>query len=417
MRVLVLGGGVIGVATAYYLERAGATVTVIDRQAEPAGETSFANAGLIAPTHAYAWASPRAPGTLLRSLWRDDTALRLKPRLDPGLMRWGLRFLAECSAARNRANTLNKLRLCLYSLACLERLRGDEGLAYEQTTKGALYLYRDAGHMAVALENARLLREHGADIDVVDAARCVAIEPALAGIAGRLAGALYAPKDESGDCRLFTKKLAARCAGLGTSFRWGTTVRGFEASGDRVIAAITDLGRVEADAFVLALGSYSPLVARSVGLRLPIHPVKGYSLTFPIVDAARAPTVPGVDEHALVAFSRLGDRLRLTATAEFTGYDTTHRPRDFAVMLRAVRELFPGAADYDRPERWACLRPMTPDGPPIMGRAGKANLWLNTGHGHIGWTMAAGSGRVVADQVMGREPEIDLTGLVPDGRL
>lgn len=416
MHVVVLGAGVIGVATAYYLARGGSAVTVIDRQDAPARETSYANAGLIAPTHAYAWASPRAPGILLRSLWRDDTALRLKPRLDPALMRWGLRFLANCTAERNRANTLTKLRLCLYSQACLERLRADEGLAYDQITKGALYLYRDAGHLRVAEANARMLRDHGAVIEAVDAARCVAIEPALAGVAGRLAGALHAPRDESGDCRLFTQALADRCAALGVAFRWGETVRRLDTSAGRVAAAVTDRGRVTADAFVLALGSYSPGIARGAGSRLPIHPVKGYSLTFPILDAARAPTVPGVDEHTLVAFSRLGDRLRVTATAEFTGYDTGHRSADFAVMLRSARELFPGAADYERPERWACLRPMTPDGPPMMGRARAANLWFNTGHGHIGWTMAAGSGRIVADLVLGRAPEIDMAGLTPEGR-
>ncbi len=416
MRVVVLGAGVIGVATAYYLAKGGAQVTVVDRQGEAAGETSYANAGLIAPTHAYAWASPRAPGILLASLWRDDTALRLKPRFDPALVRWGLGFLANCTAARNRANTLNKLRLCLYSRECLVQLRAAEGLGYDQATRGALYLYRDAAHLAVGLANARLLQDHGATIEAIDVERLAALEPALAHMNGRLSGALYAAEDESGDCRLFSLALAERCRALGVAFRWNETVRSLAAEGERVRGVVTDRDRIEGDAFVLALGSYSPRVARSVGLGLPIYPVKGYSLTFPIRDTRAAPVIPGVDEKYLVAYARLGDRLRVTATAEFAGYDTGHRPRDFAVMTRVARELFPDAADTERPEYWACLRPMTPDGPPIMGRTRHANLWLNTGHGHIGWTMAAGSGRIVADLISGRKPEIDLTGLTLEGR-
>ncbi|MGH6717733.1 MAG: FAD-dependent oxidoreductase, partial [Alphaproteobacteria bacterium] len=227
---------------------------------------------------------------------------------------------------------------------------------------------------------------------------------------------LYAADDESGDCRLFSLALAERCRALGVTFRFNETVRALAAEGDRVHAAVTDRGRIDGDGFVLALGSFSPQVARTVGHSLPIYPVKGYSLTFPIRDARAAPAIPGVDEHNLVAYARLGDRLRVTATAEFAGYDTSHRPRDFAVMTRVVRDLFPDAADYDRPDYWACLRPMTPDGPPIMGRARHANLWLNTGHGHIGWTMAAGSGRIVADLMQGKVPEIDLDGLTLERR-
>jgi D-amino-acid dehydrogenase len=226
-----------------------------------------------------------------------------------------------------------------------------------------------------------------------------------------MAGALYAPDDESGDCHLFSRRLAEAARGLGATILTATTVTGLRAEGDRIVAARTDRGEVAGDAFVLALGSHSPAVARTAGLKLPIYPVKGYSLTCRVTDPARAPALPGVDERNLVAFARLGDRLRLTATAEFAGYDTGHRPRDFRVMLQVARELFPGAADYERVERWACLRPMTPDGPPILGPARHRNLWLNTGHGHIGWTMAAGSARAVADLVLGRKPALDLAGL------
>lgn len=411
---IVLGAGVIGVTTAYYLAKAGRAVTVIDRQSEPAAETSFANAGLIAPGHSYAWASPRAPMILLKSLWRDDTALRFRLKLDPVMWRWGLKFLANCTAERNMANTLVKLRLCRYSRERLIELREAEGIAYDQIAKGCIYLYRDPAHFEIGRRAMATLAAQGYPFEAIDARRCVELDPALAPAKDRFAGAIYAPQDESGDCRAFTQALAGICERLGVRFRYGTTVTGLDATGGRIGAVVTDQGPIAADAVVVALGSYAPQIARKVGIRLPVYPVKGYSLTLPLKDAGAAPTIGGVDEGYLVAFARMGERLRLTATADFAGYDTSHEPGHFATMLKVARELFPEAAHYDRPSYWACLRPMTPDGPPILGKTPIANLYLNTGSGHMGWTMACGSARLVTDLMLGRKPELPLEGMTLD---
>lgn len=414
MKTIVMGAGVVGITAAYYLAKAGCEVTVLDRQPGAARETSFANAGIIAPGHANAWASPRAPMILLKSLVRDDTALRFKLTADPRMWAWSLRFLANCTAERNRVNTLRKFHLCLYAREALIALRDETGIGYDACAKGALYLYRDAAHLLTGVQAMQRLAEHGLPYERVDRERCAELEPALGPVKDRIVGGIYCPMDESGDCHLFSANLAGLCERLGVAFRYGTTVQGLRAEGEHITAVVTDRGELSADAYVLSLGSYSPQVARTVGLKLPIYPIKGYSLTVPVDGRNLAPTLPLVDEHYLVACARFGDRLRLTATAEFAGYDTSFAPKDFAPMLRVARELFPDGGDYDRPDYWACLRPMTPDGPPILGRARHRNLYLNTGHGHIGWTMACGTGRLTADLVTGRQAELDLTGLTLD---
>ena len=414
MKNIVMGGGVIGIATAWYLAQAGHEVTVIDRRDGVGRETSFANAGLIAPGHSYAWASPRAPMMLLRSLFGADTALRFRLRADLRMWAWGLRFLVNCTAARNRANTIVKVTLCNYSREALGDLRKQTGISYDETTKGALYLYRDKEHLETGLANMQLLNDHGVDLKQLDADGVAALEPALVHFKSKLAGAIYAPKDESGDAFVFTERLAEMSRTRGVAFQLGTTIRGIAASGDRIDGVLTDKGKVTGDNYVLALGSYSPLAARGLSLKLPIYPVKGYSVTMPTGGFDGAPTIGGVDERHLVAFCRLGDKFRLTATADFAGYDTDYEAKDFAVMLRIARELFPNAGAFDRPSYFACLRPMTPDGPPIIGGTRYKNLWLNTGHGHMGWTMACGSGRIVADLIGGKKPEIDISGFRPD---
>ncbi|HEX4569841.1 MAG TPA: D-amino acid dehydrogenase [Dongiaceae bacterium] len=415
MRVVVLGSGVVGVTTAYYLAADGHETVVIDRQPKAGLETSYANAGLIAPGHVYSWASPRAPKILLQSLWRSDAALKFRLKADPRLWLWSLRFLANCTAARNRANTLRKLSLCLYSQAQLAALARDTAVEYHAIRKGLLYLYRDPAHFETGTANMRLLQEHGLELQAIDPARIVALEPALAAAQGKFVGAIYAPSDESGDCLKFTQGLAAVAAGRGVDFKHEHEVRRIEQQGGRITGIVTDKGRVEGDAYVLALGSYSPILARPLGLDLPVYPVKGYSLTLPLAEGAgTAPLIGGVDEANLVAYAALGDRLRLTATADFAGYDTSYAASHFAGMLRVARELFPQAAAYDKPDYWACLRPMTPDGPPIIGRCKIANLYLNTGQGHMGWTMAAGCSRIVADLIAGRAPAIDIAGLTLD---
>ncbi len=409
-----MGGGVIGVTTAYYVARSGHEVTVIERQPGVAAETSFANAGILAPGHAHAWASPSAPMTLLKSLVRGDTALRLRLRIDPKMWLWGLHFLRNCTAARNRANTLCKLRLCLYSVEALKALREEAGIAYDERTEGALYLYREPAQLDAALANMALLTGNGLAMTTIDRDRIAALEPALAHVKDKFAGGIHCPVDESGDSHLFSRKLAEVCETMGVSFRFGTSVTGLKADGDRIEGVVTDKGDVAGDAYVLSLANDSPFALRGLGVRLPIYPVKGYSVTVPTEGYNGAPRLPGVDEEYLVAFARFGERLRLTGTAEFAGYDTSFEPADFTQLLNVARELFPGGADYARPDYWACLRPMTPDGPPVFGRGRHRNLYFNTGHGHIGWTMACGSGRVTADLIDGREPDIDLTGMTVD---
>jgi D-amino-acid dehydrogenase len=412
MKILVLGAGVIGTTSAYYLARDGHEVTVIDRQDKAAMETSFSNAGMVSPGHAYTWASPRAPGILWQSLFRDDVALRWRLKPDLQLWLWGLKFLRECSAERAAANTRNKVRLCNYSQAQFDQVNRDLSLAYDRHKGGALYLYRDAEHFQRGVGNMKILTDNGVQLEPIDPARAVTIEPALASEQHRLAGAIWCPTDESGDCHRFSNALAEHCASkLGVKFHWSTSVTRIETAGDRVDRVLTDKGPFSADAYVLALGSYSPLHNRELGLDLPVYPVKGYAMTIPVEGRNGAPRVPGVDEKYLIAWSRLGDRLRVTATADFAGYDRSHSPRDFAHMLSTIQALFPDGAAYEKAERWAGLRPMTPKGTPIIGASPKRNLWLNTGHGHIGWTMSMGSAAILADLVAGRKAGIDLTGL------
>jgi D-amino-acid dehydrogenase len=409
MKIVVLGAGLLGVTSAYYLAKEGHEVTVIDRRPEPARETSFANAGLVTPGHASSWASPRAPFILLKSLWRNDTSLRYRLKLDPRMWLWSLQFLRNCTQARNRAATLAKMKLCVYSKDETNRVGEAENLQWDRIARGALYLYSDAAHFREGRENMRFLADQGVVSEVLDVDQLIALEPAFAGARDKLVGAVHTRDDESGDARKFTLGLAARCQAMGVAFRFGETIQAIDITGRRVARITTDKASITGDAFVLALGSYAPLLARKIGLRLPIFPVKGYSVTLPVADPTEAPTIGGVHEDHLVAFSRLGDRLRLTATADFAGYDTEFQPGHFAHMLRVARELFPHAALYDRPDYWACLRPMTPDGPPIMGESPIANLWLNVGHGHMGWTMACGSSRIVVDRMAGRKPAIDDT--------
>ena len=411
MHVVVLGGGVVGVATAYYLAGDGHRVTIIERQAECGRETSFANAGLMAPGHATSWASPRAPLILLKSLLRNDTALRWKFNADPRFWIWGCKFLRNCTTARQQANTLPKLRLCLYSQEATRELLSRTAIACDFTSRGILYLYRHAERLEAGIASMAFLKDHGHVQEVIDVDRVVELEPALGGQRHLLAGAIFGPNDESGDSFMFTTGLAAYCAQhLGVEIRHDTTIRRLTSDGRRITGVVTDKGDIAGDAYVICLASDSPAILRSAGRNASVYPVKGYSMTYP-ANPGGAPTMGGVDEEALIAWSRLGGRVRFTATAEFTGYDTTHKPSDFTSMKAVAAELFPDGGDLERASYWACLRPMTPDGPPIMGRGGLSNLWYNTGHGHMGWTMACGSARIVADLIHGRAPAIDIRGM------
>jgi D-amino-acid dehydrogenase len=416
VKILVLGGGVIGVTAAYYLSRDGHDVTVIDRNAQAASETSHANAGLLTPGDAYAWASPEALKVFIQSLFRRDTGIRVRPTVDPAFWRWSLAFLRQCTRAKTRVNTLRKLRLLFYSRDCINALAEDTGIDYDAEKRGVLYFYRSRASLEHGVRHMRLLAEHGLDMRVVDRDGVVGIDPGLAAAKDRIAGAIHSPMDQTGDCCKFTRSLAAWSSEhSGVGFAYETKITAMEASGGRIRRVMTDRGAFEADAFVLAMGSDSPFVARQVGVHLPIYPVKGYSITVPVRDGAAAPQLGGVDEDKLVAYSRLGNRLRVAATAEFCGHDRSHRPRDFEMLFKTAKELFPGAADYDRAEYWAGLRPMTPSSVPILGRARFDNLFLDVGHGHVGWSMACGSGKLVSDLVAARAPDIDTDGLLYAG--
>jgi D-amino-acid dehydrogenase len=412
MTTVVLGAGIVGVTTAWALAKEGHKVIVVDRQKVAANETSFANAGLVAPGHALTWASPRAPKILLRSLYMADQALRLKLNLDPQMWRWCWKFLSNCTAEKAQRNTIRKLKLCVYSQQRLQQLVAETGIEYDGVRKGLLYVYRDAESLERGRTNMKILADNGQRIETVDAARVAALEPAFESSKDKIAGGLYCPDDEQGDSNKFTLALAEKARALGVEFRFESTITGFETSGDKVERVLTDKGPIAGERFVLSLGSWSSRIARKVDVDIPVYPVKGYSATVPIAGRNGAPTIGGVDENNLVAWCRMGDRLRLTATAEFTGYDTSHQPSDFRAMLSTARELFPQGGDYDKASYWACLRPMTPEGTPIFGRGKHRNFWLNTGQGHMGWTMACGSARITADLMAGRKPEIDTAGMV-----
>ena len=412
MKAIVMGAGIVGITSAYELHRDGFEVTVIDRESEAASFTSYANAGLFAPGHAYAWSSPAAPGILLRSIWRNDQALRFRPNLDPTFWRWMWRFWKECTPERALINTTRKARLCGYSQSIFHDTLAHAAIDYDGRSGGLLYLYRTPALFEGARSKSRILTDAGCIIEALDRDGIARVDPALAPVKERFAGALYAPGDESGDCRMFARNMSAWLKGKGVTFDYSTEIKGFDLDGDRVAAIVTGKGRETADVYVLALGVFSPHLARGLGVDLPIYPVKGYSVTVPTAGRNNVPSIGGVDEETLVAYCPLGERMRLTATAEFSGYDRSHRPSDFRTMLNVARSLFPDAADYAQPDYWAGLRPMTPEGTPILGQGRHKNLWFNTGQGHMGWTMSHGAARITADLIAGKMPAIPLDGML-----
>jgi D-amino-acid dehydrogenase len=413
MRVLILGGGVVGITTAYQMQKDGHAVTVLEQAPRIAEGASWGNAGMIAPGHSFVWSSPAAPKILMKSLWLKDQALRFKLSADPHLYAWSLRFLLECTAEKARRNTLLKHRLAVHSQTVLQKVVAEEGIEYDRTSSGILYFHRSQQGLAKGARNMQLLESAGQKIRVIDAEEIIRREPALAASGGHITGGILCPTDETGDSAKFTRALATIVAARGGKVLTSTRIVGFERKGDAITHVLTDRGEFSADAYVLCLGAESPILARKIGLSLPIYPIKGYSLTIPVIDQALAPKLPVLDEHNLVGITPMGDRIRVTATAEFAGYNWSHKPTDFAFMKRVTQELFPHGIAYDRAEMWAGLRPMTPDNLPILGRRQFRNLWLNTGHGHIGWTMSHGSARIVADLIGGRSPPIPLDGILP----
>ena len=410
MRVLVLGAGVVGTAAAWYLAEAGHEVTVVDRQTGPALETSFANGGQISVSHAEPWANPSAPWKVLKWMFREDAPLLFRLRADPAEWRWCMRFLRECTAARTRRNIAQLVALGLYSRALLRDLRTRLGLRYDDLQKGILHFYTSGQEWAAAQAPASLMREKGCSLEMLSPSQCVALEPALKPLESRLAGGSHSPDDESGDARLFTASLVRHCERVGVAFRWGWLLRGFAPAGD-VVSGVHATGPegqsdvLRADAYVVALGSYSPLLLRRIGIDLDIYPAKGYSITLPVTGDG-APVMSLTDDEYKLVFSRLGDRLRVAGTCELNGYDTTLNEVRVRAILQRTQALFPAACDYTKVTSWTGLRPATPSNVPYIGRTRFRNLFLNTGHGTLGWTHACGSGMAIADIVSGRMPDV-----------
>jgi D-amino-acid dehydrogenase len=408
VKVLVLGAGVVGVASAWYLAEAGHEVTVVDRQARAAMETSFANGGQISASHAEPWAKPSVVPKILRWLGREDAPLLFRARADWAQWMWGLRFLRECIPGRFERNCRALVGLAAYSRDCLRALRRNTGLRYDHLSRGILHFATDGHDFEVLARSAEAARALGIDRLVKSAPECLALEPALKDSQDPVTGGVYTPGDESGDACRFTQELARMAEEQGVRFRFGSSVRAIDAAGGEVLGVRLGEEQLTADAYVVALGSYSPLVLRAIGVRIPVYPLKGYSVTLqlgPEHDEV-APSVSLTDEAHKIVISRLGNRLRAAGTAELTGYDRTVNPVRCAAIARRLRELFPALGGITAYESWSGLRPATPDNVPIIGRTRLSNLFVNTGHGTLGWTLACGSARALADVICGRRPEV-----------
>jgi len=412
MNVLVLGAGILGTTTAWYLHRAGHEVTVIDRQPGPGLETSFANGGQISVSHAEPWANPAAPRKILRWLGREDAPLRFRPRADWHQWRWALAFLHECLPSRSRHNSAQLVRLGLYSQRCLHALHDELGIDYAQSLQGILHFFTDAAEYRVAQGGFALAKKAGMRIEFLTPDQIVQLEPALKHVHGLLAGGVYAPDDESGDAWRFTEALAGHCATRGVEFHYETTITGLECDGKQIIGVHVrnpheGARTLRADAYVMALGSWSAPLLRSVGISTLIYPVKGYSATLALRDPTAVNTISLTDHAMKIVFSRLGDQLRVAGTAELTGYDLSLDPIRCEALVRRAEQLFPNALERESVRYWCGLRPATPSNVPYIGRSKLDKLWLNTGHGTLGWTFGAGSGRALADLMSGTKPALD----------
>jgi D-amino-acid dehydrogenase len=411
VKVIVLGSGVIGVTSAYYLARAGHEVTVIDRQPKPALETSFANAGEVSPGYSSPWAGPGVPVKAVKWLLMKHGPLVIRPKLDPEMWIWVLKMLRNCTSARYAVNKSRMIPIAEYSRDCLRALRSETGIRYDERERGTLQLFRYSAQLDHTADDIAVLKQNGVPFEVLDRDGCVAAEPALAAVKDKIAGGLRLPQDETGDCHMFTQALAFEAEKLGVRFMFNVGIEGLNADATRITGVATSAGMLQADAYVLALGSWSPRLVRPLGISLPVYPVKGYSITVPITDPDGAPVSTVMDESYKVAITRLGDRIRVGGTAEISGYSDKLYAARRATLDHSLSDLFPRGGDLKKATFWSGLRPMTPDGPPIIGATRYGNLHLNTGHGTLGWTMACGSGRVLADLLSGRKPDIDTSEL------
>ncbi|MEI9408495.1 D-amino acid dehydrogenase [Mesorhizobium salmacidum] len=414
MKIMVLGSGVIGVTTAYYLAEAGHEVTVIDRQKGPALETSFANAGEISPGYASPWAGPGIPLKAVKWLLMKHGPLVVRPAFDPHMWTWLVKMLRNCTAERYAINKSRMVPLAEYSRDTLKALREATGIAYDERTQGTLQLFRTQKQLDGTSGDVEVLKKYGVPYEVLDPDGCIAAEPALAGVRDKFVGGLRLPHDETGDCKMFTDRLTELCVARGVKFEYDMTIWRVIRSRNRVANLSTSKGFKTADAYVMALGSYSAGLMRRMKRPIPVYPVKGYSITVPIKDAAAAPVSTVMDETYKVAITRLGDRIRVGGTAEISGFDLRLHESRRRTLEHSVGDLFPGAGAMREATFWCGLRPMTPDGPPLIGRTELSNLFLNTGHGTLGWTMACGSAKVLADIMSNRVPDIDVRALAQE---
>lgn len=411
MKILILGSGVVGATTAYYLAKAGHEAVVVDRQAGPALETSFANAGEISPGYASPWAAPGVPLKAIKWLMMTHAPLILRPSLDRDMLAWLFAMLRNCTTSRYAVNKERMVRLAEYSRDCLIELRAETGISYDERMQGTLQLFRTAAQVEGTAKDVEVLRASGVPYEVLDRAGCLAAEPGLVEAREDFVGGLRLPNDETGDCFKFTNAIAKLAEGLGAQFQFNTRIDSIETLGGGIAGVRTSNGLIVADRYVVALGSYSAGLIRPLGLELPVYPVKGYSITVPIVNPDLAPVSTLMDETFKVAITRLGDRIRVGGMAEISGYNADLPDRRRATLERSMESLFPNAGHLSAATFWSGLRPMTPDGTPVIGPTPVDKLYLNTGHGTLGWTMACGSAQVLSDLVSGKGPAIDTRDL------
>ena len=411
MTTVVLGAGAVGTASAWYLKKAGHDVVLVERQSEAGMETSWGNGGVIHASEVEPWSQPGMPTKIIKWLGKENAPLLLRYSAIPHMFRWGIDFARNCTPERFRANSKSNLHLALHSLKSLQEIGAETGINYDRATRGVLKIYRSAEALGNAERACAFLAQFGLLFERISPERCVEIEPALADTKSTLAGALYFARDEVGDCNKFTQGLAAACAAKGVSLRFGETVQNVETAGDRVTGVLTDKGRIACDTVVVAMGSFSaPLLARN-GIRVPIYPVKGVSITFKRAGWNGAPNVPVIDDSKLFGIIPIGDRMRISGSAEITGYDATPAMARAEAIIANASSTFPELPkhlDIKASRVWAGLRPVSPSGTPMIGQTRIKGLWINAGHGHLGWTLSCGSGRVVADLIAGRNPGIPL---------
>ncbi len=411
MHILILGSGVIGVTSAWYLAKQGHQVTVVDRQSSPAMETSFANAGQISPGYSAPWAAPGVPLKAVKWMMQDLAPLMVNPKINANTLKWMTKMLTNCNQSSYHTNKARMMRLAEYSRDCFKDLRSQLDIDYDSRTNGTLQVFRTQKQVDAAAKDISVLEECGVDYEVLDQTGCVEREPALAHVRDKIVGGLRLPGDETGDCFKFTNALAEECKKLGVEFKFDTDIEGLISDDTQIVGVKTKQGTLTADRYLMCLGSYSTLLLANVGVVIPVYPIKGYSLTLPIVDESKAPVSTIMDETYKVAVTRFEDRIRVGGTAEITSYDTSLMEKRRKNVEFTVADLFPGGGDIEQAEFWTGLRPMTPDGTPVLGGSRYPNLYMNTGHGTLGWTMSLGSGKFVADVISGNATDIDPEGL------